>query len=488
MKNILSTTLIVALSAILTFTSCKKDKDEEPMPTASNPEFTVPAGTYDNDISVGMTCATDGASIYYTTDGSTPSSSSTRFTAVITITETTTLKAISCKDGYNDSGITEAKYIIKKEQMETPVIEPSSCTFSESILVTIASANQAATIRYTLDGSEPGITSEEYKFPLTLRETTTVKAKAFAEGMLPSETATATFTKESSGVHTPEFIYPGGTFIGSKVIAIRCTTEGAKIYYTTDGSTPTDSSTQYVTSFKITESATVKAIAYKEGLGYSDVAEEHYEIVHEAVANPTFSISGGTFHEPLTNLTLSCATEGATIHFTLDGSEPTESSLVYSEPLSLSETATIKARAFKDEYEPSDIVEQTYVIEISADGAITVVNSIGTQVFIIDYVAKKGANTLLIKTEEGNEMTLDFEHLETGTFNFPTSENDPSATCTGTLVYPRTTLKFINGGEISVIQNGNNYTLTIDNVEATDANTLIPVIQHVSLSFTGTVL
>ncbi|MCQ2309958.1 MAG: chitobiase/beta-hexosaminidase C-terminal domain-containing protein [Bacteroidales bacterium] len=488
MKRTLSTTLIIVLSAIFIFTSCKKDDDTKP--TVSNPTFTMPAGIYDNDISVGMACATDGASIYYTIDGSTPSSSSTKFTSNITISETTTLKAVSCKDGYNNSGIVEATYIIEKQagQVETPKIKPGSCTFSESILVSISCATQGTTIRYTLDGSEPNASSEEYVLPLTLKETTTVKAKAFVEEILSSETAVATFTKESAGIHTPEFVYPGGTFVGSKVIAIRCTTEGAAIYYTTDGSTPTSSSTQYTTSFKITESATIKAIAYKDGLGYSDVAEEHYEIVSETVANPTFSISGGTFDEPIKNLVLSCATEGAAIHFTLNGSEPTELSPVYSQPLSFSETTTIKARAFKNEYEPSDIVEQTYIIEISADGLITVVNSTGTHEFIIDYVTKKSSNTLLIKTEEGNEMTLDFEHLETGTFNFPTYENDPSATCTGTLVYPHTTLKFINGGEISVIQNGNNYTLTIDNVEATDANTLIPVIQHVSLSFTGTIL
>ena len=487
MKKALSTTLIIALSAIFIFTSCKKDDGTKP--TVSNPTFTLPSGTYDNDISVGMACATDGASTYYTTDGSTPSSSSTRFTSNITISETTTLKAISCKDGYNNSGIVEATYTIEKQAdlIETPEIKPGSCTFSESIAVTISCATQGVTIRYTLDGSEPKSSSEEYILPLTLKETTTVKAKAFMGEMLPSETAEATFTKKPAGIDAPEFVYPGGTFVGSKVIAIRCTTEGATIYYTTDGSTPTSSSTQYLTSFKITESATIKAIAYKDGLGYSNVAEEHYEIINETVANPTFSISGGTFDEPIKNLILSCATEGATIHFTLNGNDPTESSPVYSQPLSFSETVTVKARAFKNEYEPSDIVEQTYVIEISTDGLITVVNSTGTHEFVISYVAKKGLNTLVIKTEEENEMTLNFNRIGTGTFKFPTSENDPNATCTGTFVYSKSTLKFINGGEISVVIDGSNYTLTINNIEATNTHAA-PPIEHVSLSFTGTVL
>lgn len=486
MKRALSTTLIIVLSAILTFTSCKKDKEDEPMPTASNPAFTLPAGTYDHDISVGMTCATDGASIYYTTDGSTPSSSSTKFTSNITISETTTLKAVSCKDGYNNSGITEAKYTIEKQTVKAPLAEPGSCTFKEAVHVSISCQTEDAEIRYTTDGSEPTTDSELYQYTLVFKETTTLKAKAFKDGMTPSETATFEYTKETEHIQTPEFIYPGGTFVGSKVIAIRCVTDGSTIYYTTDGSTPTDSSTLYVTSFRITESTTVKAIAYKEGLGYSDVAEEHYEIVQEAVANPTFSISGGTFTEPVT-LTLSCATEGATIHFTLNGDEPKETSPVFSEPLTFSQTTTVKARAFKDEYEPSDIVEQTYVIEVLTDGTITVVNPTGTHEYVIAYVAKKGSNTLIIKTEENNEMILDFEHLETGIFNFPAFENDPNATCTGTFVYSKKTLKFVNGGEISVVIDGSNYTLTINNIEATTTE-ITPSIEHISLRFTGNTL
>lgn len=489
MKKALSTTLIIALSAIFIFSSCKKDKDDEPTPTAADPTFTLPAGTYDHDISVGMTCATDGASIYYTTDGSEPSDSSTEFTSDITITETTTLKAISCKDGYNSSGIVEAEYIIEKQiqdQVKTPLAEPGSCTFKEAVHVSISCPTEDAEVRYTLDGSEPTSESELYQYTLVFKETTTLKAKAFKDGMTPSETATFEYTKEAEHIQTPEFIYPGGTFVGSKVVAIRCLTDGASIYYTTDGSTPTDNSTQYVTSFRITESTTVKAIAYKEGLGYSDVAEEHYEIVQETVANPTFSITGGTFNEPVT-LTLSCATEGATIHFTLNGDEPKETSPVFSEPLTFSQTTTVKSRAFKDEYEPSDIVEQTYVIVVLTDGTITVVNPTGTHEYVIAYVAKKGPNTLIIKTEENNEMTLDFEHLETETFNFPTFENDPNATCTGTFVYSKKTLKFINGGEISVVIDGNNYTLTINDIEATTTE-ITPSVEHISLRFTGNTL
>lgn len=408
MKKALFTTILIAISAVMIFSSCKKD--ENPKPIVSNPTFSLQPSTYKEDISVGITCATDGASIHYTTDGSVPNSESTKFTTNISIEETTTVKAIAIKEGYENSSVVEAVYVIEKEDPETERVE------------------------------------------------------------------------------TPEFIYPAGTYVGSKTIAIKCETEGATIYYTTDGSDPTNNSTEYKVSFKLTESTTVKAIAYKEGMDCSEIAEAHYEITHEKVLTPTFSVAGGTYNEPITNLMMLCETEGATIHFTLNGEEPTESSPTYSEPLSLSETTTVKARAFKNEYEPSDIKETTYVIEITCNGIITVTNSSGTHEFEISTVVKKDDNTLLIKTIDGNDMTLAFVNFGAGTFNFPTSGNDPDATCSGTFVYSNITLRFINGGSITVEENNGIYTLTFTDVSATNGNTLIPVIEQVSLSFTGTIL
>lgn len=63
----------------------------------------------------------------------------------------------------------------------------------------------------------------------------------------------------------------------------------------------------------------------------------------QTVSTPTFSPVAGTYFEPQ-NVTISCATDGATIRYTIDGTEPTESSLQYSSPLIVSETTTIKAK------------------------------------------------------------------------------------------------------------------------------------------------
>ena len=63
-------------------------------------------------------------------------------------------------------------------------------------------------------------------------------------------------------------------------------------------------------------------------------------------ATPTFSPAGGTYYEAQ-NVSISCATEGATIRYTLDGTNPSESSPIYSSPISITETTTVKAFAMK---------------------------------------------------------------------------------------------------------------------------------------------
>ena len=78
--------------------------------------------------------------------------------------------------------------------VSAPSISPNGGTFSGPVTVTLSPNTAGSTIRYTLDGAEPGSTSTLYATPLTLASSTTVKARAFASGMLDSPVATAVFT------------------------------------------------------------------------------------------------------------------------------------------------------------------------------------------------------------------------------------------------------------------------------------------------------
>lgn len=81
------------------------------------------------------------------------------------------------------------------------------------------------------------------------------------------------------------------------------------------------------------------------------------------VAAPTFSPEAGTYTSAQ-NVTISCATEGATIYYTIDGSQPTNESTVYSKAIPVATTTTIKAKAFKEGLDASAIASATYTIVV----------------------------------------------------------------------------------------------------------------------------
>lgn len=88
------------------------------------------------------------------------------------------------------------------------------------------------------------------------------------------------------------------------------------------------------------------------------------QIDYTEIAAPTANIASGTTVEKGTKITLSCTTDGATIYYTLDGSCPCDEAtrLVYTEPIVINETVTIKAMAVAPDMTESDIVEFTYIV------------------------------------------------------------------------------------------------------------------------------
>jgi hypothetical protein len=166
----------------------------------------------------------------------------------------------------------------------------------------------------------------------------------------------------SNYVKTPAINPLDGYFVGSAKVTLTCATTGAEIRYTTNGSNPTASSTKYTGPFDITSSVIIKAIGIKSGMQTSAVAIAPLTKA-QVVADPVFSPAPGNYPE-LMYVTLTCATPGAKIYYTLYGSEPTTSSREYTKPFVISSTKTVKARAFIDgpDWRPSNIMTGEYTI------------------------------------------------------------------------------------------------------------------------------
>ena len=250
---------------------------------------------------------------------------------------------------------------VVKETVATPAITPNGGELKYgNNTVSIACDTDGATIYYTIDGTEPTTSSTKYTGAFTLSSNATVKAIAVKSGWNNSDVASASFTYTVETVATPTITPNGGELkYGNNTVTIACATADATIYYTTNGATPTTSSTKYTGAFTLTSNATVKAIAVKTGWNNSSVASASFTYTVETVATPVIAPNGGEI-EAGTTISISCATSGATIYYSTNGAEPTT---VYSAPFALNEAATVKAVAKKTGWNNSATAQASFTIK-----------------------------------------------------------------------------------------------------------------------------
>src|SRR5262249_51838391 len=135
-------------------------------------------GTYTSAQTVTISDATPGATIHYTTDGSTPSGTAgTLYAGPVTISTTATLRAVASAAGLADSPVTSDLYTINTGPTapSAPVFSPAPGTYTSAQSVLISS-NGATSIYYTTDGSTPTTASSLFTGPVSIASTTTLKA------------------------------------------------------------------------------------------------------------------------------------------------------------------------------------------------------------------------------------------------------------------------------------------------------------------------
>jgi chitinase len=187
-------------------------------------------------------------------------------------------------------------------------------------------------------------------------------------------------------VATPVFQPAAGIYTSAQTVTITAATSGAEIRYTTDGSEPVASSSLYSSPLTVSATTTVKAKAFKSGMNNSATATAVYTIsTGQTVASPVFSPAGGTYSSAQA-VTISCATSGAQIRYTTDGTEPAANSALYSSALTVSVTTTIKAKAFVSGMSDSATVTQTYTISSVQTNAWAA----GTAYKVLDLVTYNG--------------------------------------------------------------------------------------------------
>lgn len=165
-------------------------------------------------------------------------------------------------------------------------------------------------------------------------------------------------------VANPVLIPGAMEFNDSLWVKMECETEFAIIRYTLDGSTPNSQSTIFRDSIKIVASTTVKAIAERDEI-FSQIVEARYrkaDVIPEVDA-PYFAPESGEFADSVW-VSILCNTPNASVHFTVDGTEPKVQSTIYSTAIRLTTTTTIKAISTLDGVF-SDVVTSNYIINIT---------------------------------------------------------------------------------------------------------------------------
>lgn len=239
---------------------------------------------------VTLSSATEGTTIYYTTDGTTPSTSSLNYstTGAFILSATTTIKAIAVKDGYANSAVTE-KTIAK---LDAPTVTFDDA--SQSVTITTNSTVEEVSTVYTDDeNDDPTPSSTAYTAAISLTATTTVKAMTVKDQYINSDIVSLTVTKLNDPTITHNQETRTITITGG---------EGETLLYTTDGSDPDhnhvggDNPTkQYTDAFNLDDGNKydIKVIATKNGSLNSSVVEEMIDY-RSVVTPPTIIFLGNT--------------------------------------------------------------------------------------------------------------------------------------------------------------------------------------------------
>jgi hypothetical protein len=262
--------------------------------TVATPVISPSGGSYSGSVPVTMQTATSGASIYYTTNGSTPSQSSTLYMGTMTLTSSATVKAKAFKSGSNPSADASASFTISQpfsfslsNSGDKSVNAGSSA--SNAISATLSSGSVQA-VSFTVSGLPSGTTasfssascSPTCSSTLTIATSGSTPAGNFpvtvtsTGGGVTKTTAFTLSVAVPSTVATPTIAPNGGSFTGSVSVTMQTATSGASIYYSTNGSSPTQSSMLYTGAMTLTSNAVVKAKAFKSGSNTSAEASASF--------------------------------------------------------------------------------------------------------------------------------------------------------------------------------------------------------------------
>jgi peptidoglycan/xylan/chitin deacetylase (PgdA/CDA1 family)/N-acetyl-beta-hexosaminidase len=356
---------------------------------------------YGASVSVSLSATDAGsgaAAIRYTTDGSDPTSSSTLYNGPFTVSQTTTVKFRAWDNAGNvEATNTQVIQINTPPPDGDPPVSSIDCNgttcssgwYGSAVSVSLSatdSGSGVAAIRYTTDGSDPTSASPLYMIPITVSTSTTVKYRAWDNAGNIEATNTQLIQIDTSPPSSSIACNGSGCSSGWYTAAVSVSLSAtdaqsgvAAIRYTTDGSDPTSSSTLYSGPFSVSATTTVKYQAW-DTVGNAEATNSRLIAIDSTPPVSSIGCNGaactsGWYPAPVSVFLQATDPDSgvAAIRYTLDGSNPTGTSTLYTGPFNLSATTTVKFRA----WDAAGNVEatRTQVVQIDATAPTVAITS-----------------------------------------------------------------------------------------------------------------
>jgi len=283
---------------------------------AASPTFSPGSGTYSAVQTVSIADATSGAVIYYTTNGATPTTSSTVYHSAVSVSAPETINAIAVASGFTNSPVASATYSFGPTAV--PIITLATGVYVMPTSTTITDATSGAAILwcYIASGTCTPATSYTASSSIYIDPTTTetICANASASAHAQSSTTCSTYTS-GTATATPAITLATGTYVMPTSTTITDSTSGATILWCYIASGTCTPATSYTASSSIyidpTTAETICANATASGHAQSATACNTYTS-GTATATPAITLATGTYGMP-TSTTITDSTSGAAI-------------------------------------------------------------------------------------------------------------------------------------------------------------------------------
>ena len=375
---------------------------------------------------IRLSTTTAGATIYYTVDGSTPTTKSSVYQGkLLKTTRDVQIRAIAVKNGVS-SAVMKKTFRIKTMYGDvTGDGNINQNDYSRLKNYIAGKTKYICTDNADCNGSG-GISSKDLTV-LSQYLNGTVKT-------LPSTAAsTSTSTSTSSSIKRPGASIT--KIMGGQKVTLTCSTGGVTMYYTTNGTTPTTSSTKYTGPFIVDSTSTINAIAYKDG-AISTVRT--FDVSVGTLKDVTADKSTTDIHTTALSVSLT-STAGARILYTTDGSDPRTSTtaVLYDKAITVNKNTVIKAFAQAKGYADTPVATFDYKISgaFNISGMVwddtpgnTVVSNgtsastkpgiSGITVYLINSTTnpKDAATNYVAKTVTDSDGKYSFNNLVKGSF------------------------------------------------------------------------